>query len=298
MTSKVLVWFVRLAWASLPLTLGAQLADAAAGHSAPVRVAIIAMSWLVWGVVLAASLVQLPRALVVLRCGTPLGVVAAVFADVDHSPTTLGWIGLATACLVAAASMSGDVGLPFIDGASYGEERRYALRVPAALLFGPIPALWVIATVPVPVGVLLTAAGAPLFGIPVLVAGAALAWWGFHTLDRLSRRWCVMVPAGITLVDHLALAEPTLIPAKGIAFIGPARTDSTALDLTAGATGLICQVTMVGVGEFLPAARRGEVTEMVDTDSVLFSVTRPGAMLAEAARRGLPVGPDGAISPG
>ena len=49
--------------------------------------------------------------------------------------------------------MSADVGSDFVNGSSYGDERRVALRPPTALLVGPIEAVWAGTAVPLPVAV-------------------------------------------------------------------------------------------------------------------------------------------------
>jgi hypothetical protein len=124
-------------------------------------------------------------------------------------------------------------------------------------------------------------------GAVVTAAGAVAAWWGVRVLSRLLGRWCVFVPAGITLVDDLALAEPTLMRATDIAAVGPAPADTSALDLSAGATGLILQVDLHSSTGFLPAAPRGGVTEEVQATSVLLAPSRPGALIRRARERGL-----------
>ena len=92
-------------------------------------------------------------------------------------------------------------------------------------------------------------------------------------------------------LDDMALVDPTLMRAEDVVRLGPAAVDTDALDLSAGAAGLILQVDLAAQGSVVPAARRGSVTEAVETSAVLFAPSRPGALLAHAAERGLPVGP-------
>lgn len=285
MSGNLPLWFVRVGWASLPVTLGAQLADMATNYSDAVRLAMFVMAWLVWGAGLTASLLTLPWGLLILRCATPLSLLAAVFAAVDHSPSTLGWAGLVTAVLVTVVSMSAEVGDVFINGAAYGDERRFALRVPAVLMLGPVPAAWVVAMLPTPGAVLALAAGRTRLGVVLALIAVPGAWWGVRSLYQLTRRWCVLVPAGITVVDHMALAEPTLVRREDIAWLGPAPVDSGALDLSVGATGLICEVRTKEPVTVHPAVGRGGVSEGVSTTGLLIAVARPGAMLNAAAER-------------
>jgi hypothetical protein len=95
----------------------------------------------------------------------------------------------------------------------------------------------------------------------------------------------VFVPAGITLVDDMALVDPVLLRAEHVARLGPAPVDTTATDLTAGATGLILQVDVSVPVSVLPTVGRGQVTEAVEVSSLLFAPSRPGALIAHAATR-------------
>jgi hypothetical protein len=155
------------------------------------------------------------------------------------------------------------------------------------LLLGPIGLVWLVTAVPVPAGALTLAARQWLLGGVLVAAGLPAAWWGVRVLARLTRRWCVFVPAGLTVVDDMALAEPTLVRSGDIAAVGPAPADTTALDLSAGASGLIVQIDLVSAGQFVPAAPRGGETEAVSAASVLIAPSRPGALVRHAHERGL-----------
>ena len=93
------------------------------------------------------------------------------------------------------------------------------------------------------------------------------------------------MPAGITLVDDMALAEPILLPRADIVRLGPAPADTDALDLSAGATGLILEADLAEPVELAQAVRRGRVAEAITSSSVLFAPSRPGALLAHAESR-------------
>lgn len=288
-----LTWITRALWVLLPFTLGALLGDAAAeastaGADASLGVAVAA--WAVWVLGLFALFVMLPDALVVLRVVAPLPLLAGAVAAVAQTPGALGWIGLAVAAAVAVLSMSADVGSDFVNGSSYGDERRVALRPPTALLVGPIEAVWAGTAVPLPVAVVLGVsrqwAGAAVLG----VVGVGLALVGFRALSRLARRWLVLVPAGITVVDPMALAEPILLRRTSIARLGPAPADTDALDLTVGAGGLILQVDLSTPVELVPApSRRGAVAEPQEVAAVLVAPSRPGELLRLAESRRIAV---------
>lgn len=289
MRATPLTWLTRLLWLTLPITLGDLLAQALVDRSSAVRLVVVVMAWALWALGLLASLVATPWALLAMRVVMPLSVVAGAVAAVASAPGPLGWIGLASAAVATVAAMSAEVGYECINGAAYGDEARFPLRPPAALLVGPIGLVWAVTAVPLPAGVLALAARQWLLGAALVVLGAPAAWWGVRVLSRLSRRWCVFVPAGMTLVDELALAEPTLMRSSDIVRLGPAPVDTDALDLSAGAAGLILQVDLNAVGDVLPAVRRGGVAEPVGTASILFAPSRPGALLRHAAQRRIAV---------
>jgi hypothetical protein len=269
--------------------LGGLLGDAAAGSDGGTGIAVVA--WGVWAIGLFASFVLLPDALTVLRIVAPLPLVAGAVAAISDRPGPLGWLGLANAAVVAVVAMSADVGSGFVNGSAYGDERRVALRVPTPLLIGPIEAVWVCTAVPLPVAVSLLVQGEWVGGGILGVVGAVLAFAGFRALSRLARRWLVLVPAGITIVDDMALAEPVLLPRTAIRRLGPAPADSDALDLTVGAAGLILEASLSDPVELVPAPRRrGAVTEPVEVSAVLVAPSRPGELLALAEARRIAVG--------
>jgi hypothetical protein len=283
-----LLWITRVLWLTLPLTLGELLADAVAERSSPVRLAVAALAWGTWVAGLAASFVALPAALTVLRILTPVPLVAGAVAATQVDPSGLGWAGIGIAAAVAVVSMSAEVGAWFVDGASYGDERRVPLRPPAVLVLGPVELAWVAIVVPVVTGVLLLAARSWVAGAVLTAVGLGTAWWGGRVLHRLSRRCIVFVPTGMTLVDDLALAEPILFPRRSVTRFGPAPADAAPggpLDLTVGATGLILRIDLDPPVSLVPSVRRGGTAEAVDATSVLVAPARPGRILAEAEDR-------------
>lgn len=279
-----MTWLTRLLWLSLPFTLGDLLADAVADRSAAVAWVVAVGSWAIWLAALAASLVALPATLVVLRVLAPCAPVAAVVAATQSTPSALGWIGVLCATAAAVLASMAEVGDEYLNAVAYGDERRFALRAPAVLLFGPVPLLWSAMCVVPAVGLLLLAAEQWVLGVVAVVLGSVAIWLGTISLAKLTRRWLVFVPAGVTLVDHLAIVEPTLMRRTEIRAIGPAPADTDALDLSVGATGLILQIDLGTPHRFTPVAPRHRVSEAVEATSVLVAVPRPGALLAHAAR--------------
>ena len=279
---------LRAAWVLLPLALGPAVAKALHDLSpGPRSTASIAL-WLLWAVGLTVTLVPLPATLTALRLGVPALAAVALWsapAGTDAFRTTAG---LAATTLVVAVAFSASTSDRFVDGASYGDERRFLLRTPGpvVLMLGPMATLAALAGLTIGPVLLLDArwvAGglAVALGVPT----TALA---VRALHRLSRRWIVLVPAGLVLHDHLALAEPTLLQRAGLARIGPAAVDTDAADFTQQARGLALEVRCREPHDVLPAGR-GRTTEVAAIEAFLCSPNRPDVVLDEAGRRRLPV---------
>ena len=131
---------LRATWVLLPLALGPAVAEALHDLSpGPRSTASIAL-WLLWAVGLTVTLVPLPATLTALRLGVPALATVALWsapAGTDAFRTTAG---LAATTLVVAAAFSASTSDRFVDGASYGDERRFLLRAPGpvALVLGPL----------------------------------------------------------------------------------------------------------------------------------------------------------------
>ncbi|MFN0091853.1 MAG: hypothetical protein ACKVWR_16550, partial [Acidimicrobiales bacterium] len=123
-----------------------------------------------------------------------------------------------------------------------------------------------------------------------LLAAAALGRVLAPRLVALAERVVVLVPeGGVVLADRAALAEPVLFPKRTIQALGPAEEGTGALDLTERAAGLVLELRVAPAATL--ARRRGRAgVDTVHAHAVLFCPLRPGAFLAEARARGLPIG--------
>lgn len=283
---RLIPWALRAVWAVLPLTSGPAFADALDGRSQPVQAVASLGLWAAWVVVLVATLVPHPVSLTVVRCAAPGALAAALAAAIDGDG---GPLAVSTAALALAVALLPETGAAFVNGPAYPDERRFLLRAPAPLLLGVLAVVWAVAVAPVVAGPLLLAAGQWVSGGLVVVAGGALSVLLFRAMHGLSRRWLVFVPAGVVLHDHMALGDPVLFRRQVVARLGPAPADTDALDLTQAAPGLGLELALteeVALVRAKPGQRAGEAAT---PSRVLFTPTRPGAVLREAAERGLPV---------
>ncbi len=282
-------WPARVTWLALPFALSPALTDAFAAHSHDVRWTAAALLWSGWTLTLVALLVPRTASLTALRVSAPVVLAAASWAAWAGRPVDVAnVVALAAAALAVAAAFSPLTGDVFVDGSSYGPERRMALRAPTALLLGPMPIAWVAGVAGAVSGPLLLAAhrwGAGAIGVAV---GAPLVWLTMRSLHQLSRRWIVFVPTGMVLHDPVGQPEPTLFLRRSVRRLGPAPAGTEALDLTQGAFGLALQLDLAEPTEMVVPLGRS-TTETVAVDSLLFTPTRPAALLDEARARRIPV---------
>lgn len=283
---RLLPWALRVAWAILPFAAGPSFAAALDPRSRAVQLVASVALWGAWGLVLIATLVPHPVGLTALRSTTPGAVLAALAAAAGGHGTALA---VGTTTVVMAIAFAPETGALFVNGPAYPNERRFPLRAPIPLLLGVLAVVWATASAPLVAGPLLLASRQWVAGAVVLVAGLPLSVVLFRAMHGLSRRWLVFVPAGVVLHDPIAIAEPVLFRRQLVAAIGPADAATAALDLTQAAPGLALELTLteaVPMQRTRPGRRLG-VT--VSPSALLFTPTRPGAVLREAEERGLTV---------
>ena len=288
---------MRVTWALLPVFAGPALGDALDGASRPVQVVASTGAWAGWLAVLVATLVPRALSLTVVRIAAPVPLIAAIAAAVAGPMEVDDAVALAAGVAVVAAVVLPTTADAFVDGSSYGNERRFALATPPRLLLGPAPVAWLLA-VAAPCGAALAlAARAWVLGALLAAVAVPGVRLGVPAIHRLSRRWLVFVPAGLVVHDHIALAEPVLLPRRLLGGVGPAavddgRDDGTATaDLTLGAGGVALAVRLVEAIE-LPVVEgfgRARRSVVLRAERLVVAPLRPGAVMAEAGDRRLPV---------
>lgn len=279
-------WPARLTWLVLPLVAGPALGDALAAASRPVQLVASLGLWAGWAAVLVAALIPSTVSLTALRVAGPAAVAATLAAAVAGGVEAADVVAATAAVLATLAGLWPVTGETFVDGSSYGDERRLPLRPPGPLLAGPVEVVWAVVVAGVTAGPLLLAARQWALGALALAAGLPAAWWAARSLHTLARRWIVFVPAGFVLHDPLAIVDPVLVRRVTVRSFGPAPADTDALDLTRGALGLALEVRLAEPVPLLLVRGRGE-SESVSAAKLLVTPTRPGALLTEARRRRL-----------
>lgn len=285
-------WPLRLVWLVLPLSTGDALAGMLDDRSTAVAVTAAVLAWAGWSLGLVATLVAHPLSLTALRVAGPavaaVGGVSVIATRPSWSTTVAALVASAGAAALALAASQAD---RCVDAASYGAERRFALRVPSALLAGPLPLAWA-AVVGWLVGApLLAAAGVWWAAAAWAVLGAPLAWAGARALHGLSQRVVVLVPAGMVLLDRATLVDPVLFSRDVMTSIGPAdpHRAASATDLTLGGAGLVLELRLERPLR-VPLRQGRHGADAREVASVLFTPLRPGRLLQAAAGHRLPVG--------
>jgi hypothetical protein len=281
---------MRLTWLTVPFTAGTILTDALVDRSTPVEVAAAVICWGAWAVVVVALLLRRPLALTVVRCIAPVALAGCLWGSAigrGGSPGVDAALTVLTAVPVVLAFLP-ETGGWLVNGAAYGDERRYLLRPPGAVLLGPLWLSWLALVAASLAGPFLLAAGQWVAGGAAVAVGAPLVFVNARALHSLSLRWAVLVPAGLVLKDHVTLLDPVLVQRADIELLHAAPAGTDALDLTGRSPGLALEVNL---REKVPMTILVDGTQENGRSArFMFTPTRPGALLADAGRRRIPVG--------
>ncbi|HEY4332617.1 MAG TPA: hypothetical protein VGM78_08610, partial [Ilumatobacteraceae bacterium] len=120
---------------------------------------------------------------------------------------------------------------------------------------------------------------------------AAVAYFTGPRFHLLSRRWLVVVPAGVVVHDPMILVENALFRVGDLAAIHLAPSGTEAADLTGGTAGVVVEIVLKQMDDIVKVGTRAQPNGVaLHVLSVLVSPTRPGQSLRAAAARKLPVG--------
>jgi hypothetical protein len=187
--------------------------------------------------------------------------------------------------VLLALALAPATGVWLVNGTAYGYERRYLLRVPAPLLLGPIEVAALALPACVLAGPLLLASRQWVAGAVAVAIGAPLAVVLARAMHAMTLRWGVLVPAGFVLKDHLSMVDPVLFRRADIELLAPAAPGTDAMDLTANAVGAPLELRFTEP-QHIDRLQLGRGTPSgYEVQRLLFSPTRPDALLADAGER-------------
>jgi hypothetical protein len=287
-TGNRLVLLLRAGWLVVPLAVAPAVAGALDGRDG--FGLVLTVLWTGWAVGLVATFVPSTASLTAIRVLAPVAVGIAVVTAFSGAGAPSVALAVTVTTVVTVLAFTAEVGEAFVQGSAYGDERRFPLRPPAALLAGPIVVAWVLAVGPLVAAVLLLAAGQWVAGAVLAVGGIVLAVVLVRRLHRLSTRFVVLVPAGFVVHDPVLLAQTAMFRRVEVAGLGLARQGTDDVDLSGPALGRPVEVRLRRPCPVVVAGtlqqRQGRT---VDAGAFLVAPTRPGRLLAEAARRGYTV---------
>ncbi len=292
-TTVMELWIFRAVWLVLPFTAGPLLSRALEGSGRALELGGTIALWVGWAALLIASMVPRTETLTAARIVAPASLAAVIVAVISLlSDGTVDAVLILAIVSTAAAAMLAfrpQVSDAFVDGSSYGDERRFLLSTPGASLLGPVQLVWAVIVFGATVGPFLLLAERWISGGIALVVGWPLAFLAVPVLHRLSFRWLVFVPAGMVVHDKTALREPQLFRKESITALGPAPVDTTYEDLSLGAPGLALRAELVEPSKIV-RNERGKDVELTDIGGFVVSPNRPGKVIAEAKERGYVIG--------
>lgn len=283
------MWGTRIAWFALGVAAGGAVGDALASHGRSVQLTGTVAAWIGWGAVAAALLVPSVLGLTIVRTAVPVAAVVAVIVLVEGGEVATIALFAGCAAIACAGVATGELGQFFVQASAYGDEHRFLLRPPVAYLV-PTVVSWCVWCAAVVLAPLLLAAEVWAAGIPVAALAIGLTWFLGRRFHRLSRRWLVLVPAGVVVHDHLVLGETAMFQHRTVERIRLALADTEAADLTGPAAGHAVEIVFTDMPTVVLAATPSKPAgTALHVRSVLVAPTRPGRALTAAARR-LPVG--------
>ncbi len=286
------IWLLRVAWITLPVTAGRAAGDALAPWSVAPRVTAEVLLWLLWVVVLVATLAPRPTSLTAARTGVPLALATTVLALATGRVTTLPAVAALSAALACAVLVARPgFARACAQGAAYGDEERFPVKVPPVLFLGILP----LAVLAVGAGLasapLLLAADRIVAGSAALVVGLPIAAALLRSLHLLSRRWVVLVPAGLVIADPMTLTDPVLFVREHILGLGPSdptrRAPEDAADLRLGAA--IGSLALLLDEDLDLLRRRGRGTHRARCHLILVTPVASRELLDHAAALRIPV---------
>ena len=286
----VVTWAARAVWLAMALIGGAGFGDALGDRSRAVQLVATTSLWVLWAAVALALLIPSTVSLTVVRTIVPGGLVAAGIAALHASDAVDAGLALALAAAMVALVAAAELGQAFAQASAYGDETRFPLRPPVAFLL-PATMSWLVLCAAAITGPLALAANNVLVGVPLTAIALVLGWFLGRRFHRLSRRWLVLVPAGVVVHDHVVLAETVMFPRATVNSIGLALAGTEAADLTGPAAGHAVEVALRDTETVVLAPTRAKPNgTALHVRAVLVAPSRPGRALAAAGERGFSLG--------
>lgn len=232
-----LLWVARIAWVIVALC--APWWSLSDGRSVAVASLLLIWGWGLWLATTAALLVPTPISLTAIRICAPIVVAQSVAVLWHGDPTQNAFLqafAFAGALVTWRSAYQPSVVDDMAQGGAYGQEQRFMLRTPWPYVVPAIIA-WTLLSGGLVLGTLFLAAQQWIIGVVLTAIGIVLVRTVPKRIHRLSRRWLVLVPAGVVVHDHMVLAETMMLRRHNITDISIAQQTGEEADLTGGVLG-------------------------------------------------------------
>jgi hypothetical protein len=287
----MVVWTARIAWLAVAVVGGAAIGDALDGRSRAVQLTGTTGAWVGWAAGAAALAVAGVGTLTLVRAVVPGSLVVAAVALALGAEAGVTIQLVVPAAIATALVGSAEFGRVFIQASAYGDEQRFGLRPPIGYSLA-CAVSWLLTATALVVAPVAWAAAAWLPAI----AATAVAGAGLFVLPirwhQLSRRWFVIVPAGVVVHDPVVLNDTLMMPSRTVASVAldeQGAASQTAADLTGPTPGLRVEIVLVEPTTAVFAATPAEPTgRAIHLTALVISPTRPGSVIRALRARGYP----------
>lgn len=264
---------------SLPF-IGDGVGSLVADRSTGVQAVATVLTWTIWSIVVFSVLFLHPITLTVLRITTPVVALSLIFFVFD-SIQAQQIISAAVGVAILLLSFNADIGNAFVQASAYGDEKRFLLRPPVALIAPVVLATTILIATTLSAPLLLAARNLAI-GLPCAATSALSIWFFARRIHQLTRRWFVFVPAGFVIHDETLLGTNLMIRKYDLVAIHLAKSDSQAADLTALTWGVPLELVFKhpqDISLTSLAAKHLNALSAIHASSVLIAPSRPGAVL-------------------
>jgi hypothetical protein len=287
---RISLWTLRVFVVALAAVMAVAIGRAAHDRTDGAAVVALAVWALIVFTLVLAAVVPGPLSLTVVRVLTPATVPATIAVWALGSGAFWGVASLATAVITTMVGLSAEAAEALVQGSAYGREQRLPLRTPVIMLL-PMLLIWSV-WCSVLLGAVLELGGRQwLIGGVLAVLAVALGWLLGQRFHAFSRRWLVVVPAGLVVHDPVVLAETLMVQRTNVAVAHLAPVDTEAADLTGPAAGHALEIVLRDM-ELVVLAKSATESKgkALHVQSILVAPTRPGRALAALAAGKIPVG--------
>lgn len=285
------VWLARAAWLFVAVLGGQAVGAAMDERSRAVQVVGTAGAWVGWAAAAVALAVTGVATLTAARALVPGAAVVAAATGIGGADAgAVLALAVPTAITIALVG-SAEFGRGYIQASAYGDEQRFGLRPPLGYLAAGAGS-WLVTAAAVVAAPLALAARSWVVAVAatlVAATGAKILPVRWH---QLSRRWLVLVPAGVVVHDPVVLSDTLMLPKRTVKSVrlddaGVAAT--TAADLTGPTPGLAVEIVLTeSTTAVLAATRAHRGGRAIHLSALVVSPSRPGSVIVAARRRALP----------